>query len=84
MAGTLMGATQNEKAMLFRSLQRIWAEATSHGFGITNVLGPSWHFTWKNVLRADNARIKFRLRQATIAKQYSLAIRTKSARPNKV
>jgi len=35
-------------------------------------------------MRADNARIKFRLRQATIAKQYSLAIRTKSARPNKV
>jgi len=41
MAGTLMGVTQNEKAMLFRSLQRIRAEATSHGFGITKVLGPS-------------------------------------------
>ena len=34
-------------------------------------------------MRADNARIKFRLRQATIAKQYSLATTTKSARPNK-
>jgi hypothetical protein len=79
-----MGVTQNEKAMLFCSLQRVWAEAHPTDSELRMCWDLRGNFTWKNVMRADNARIKFRLRQATIAKQYSLAVRTKSARPNEV
>ena len=84
MARTLMVLPRTKKQCFFVRFKGSGQKPHPTDSELRMCWDPRGNFTWKNVLRADNARIKFRLRQATIAKQYSLAVRTKSARPNEV